>query len=69
MDFQWDEQKERLNIKKHGIHFDTAAHIFLDRLRIERPDIYSESEERWQTIGFFEDVLLWFTLSGETKPA
>jgi uncharacterized DUF497 family protein len=57
MDFQWDEQKERINAQKHGVHFETAAHIFLDRLRMERPDIDSEGEERWQTMGLYGEVL------------
>ncbi len=28
MDFEWDERKNRLNIEKHGISFDTARKIF-----------------------------------------
>ena len=23
--FEWDEEKERINFRKHGIHFSTAA--------------------------------------------
>ena len=25
--FEWDEEKERSNFKKHGIHFKTAAKV------------------------------------------
>ena len=28
--FEWDEEKERINFRKHGIHFKTAAKVFLD---------------------------------------
>ena len=28
MEFEWDERKNRLNIEKHGISFDTAGKIF-----------------------------------------
>lgn len=28
--FVWDEEKDRLNFRKHGIHFATAVKVFLD---------------------------------------
>ncbi len=28
MDFEWDAKKDRENLKKHGISFDEARHIF-----------------------------------------
>ena len=28
--FEWDEEKDRINFMKHGIHFRTAAKVFLD---------------------------------------
>ncbi len=28
MEFEWDDHKEQLNIKKHGIDFSIAARIF-----------------------------------------
>lgn len=33
--FEWDEEKAKLNLKKHGIAFETAAKIFNDVNRIE----------------------------------
>jgi uncharacterized DUF497 family protein len=57
MIFEWDEHKERENFKKHGVHFRAAVNVFLDPLRMERLDIDRESESRWQTMGFFGDVL------------
>ena len=33
--FVWDEDKNRINIKKHGIDFKTAALVFKDDLRLE----------------------------------
>ena len=56
--FEWDEEKERANIDEHGIDFQTASRIFFDYFRMERHDDDSSgNEERWQTMGFFEDVL------------
>ena len=33
--FVWDEDKNRKNIKKHGISFSIAAKVFDDALRLE----------------------------------
>jgi uncharacterized DUF497 family protein len=58
MDFEWDAEKERLNVIHHGIRFDTAAVIFDDPFRVERhDDDRSIGEERWQTIGMAEKAL------------
>lgn len=46
------------NIRKHGISFPIAAHVFDDELRLEYPDPeHSEEEERWHTIGLVHDIL------------
>ena len=29
INFEWDEEKDRINFKKHGIHFKTAIKVFL----------------------------------------
>jgi uncharacterized DUF497 family protein len=56
--FEGDSEKERENIKEHGIGFEAAERIFFDYFRMERrDDDSSEDEERWQTMGFFKDVL------------
>lgn len=38
--FEWDEEKNKINIQKHGIAFETAAKVFADTNRIE---IYDEA--------------------------
>ena len=38
MKFEWDENKNLINIKKHGIDFNQAKEIFKDKYRIEVPD-------------------------------
>jgi len=57
MVFEWDSEKEKENYKKHGVRFEAAAQVFFDPLRMERPDADSAGERRWQTMGFFGDVL------------
>lgn len=67
LEFEWDEEKERRNIKKHGISFQTAAKVFGD---IDRIEIYDEAhsidEDRYITIGWAEDVL--FVVYTERSP-
>ena len=52
MKFEWDENKNKANIKKHKISFDYAVYVFSD---IEAITIYddehSDDEERWITLG------------------
>ena len=38
MKFEWDANKERANLAKHGIDFATASEVFDDPDRIVRPD-------------------------------
>ena len=58
MHFEWDLKKEQDNIALHGVNFTDAAEVFRDYFRIERHDDDSSNEEdRWQTMGFFNDVL------------
>jgi uncharacterized DUF497 family protein len=50
--FEWDDEKARSNVRKHGISFEEAATIFADWLHITRPDPqHSTNEERFVTIG------------------
>lgn len=52
MTFEFDEEKNRLNIRKHGIDFKSAARVFFDYDRIEFYDeSHSDEEERYDTIG------------------
>jgi uncharacterized DUF497 family protein len=58
MEFAWNPEKERINIEKHGITFSDAMEVFRDPLRMERyDDDSSVHEDRWQTMGFFNEVL------------
>ncbi len=55
--FEWDAEKERVNIKKHGIDFNTAALVFDDINRIEIYDeIHSLDEDRYITVGMIGDI-------------
>jgi uncharacterized DUF497 family protein len=52
MRYEWDEQKNRLNRRKHRISFEMAALVFEDECCLVRPDRVDEAgEQRWHAIG------------------
>ena len=52
MQFEWSDEKNKSNIKKHGISFEEAKEVFLDPLHISKLDYrFNYFEERWITIG------------------
>lgn len=56
--FEWDSNKAETNLKKHGVSFETAAHVFADVNRIEYVDYaHSFTEERYVTVGMVNGVL------------
>ena len=58
MEFEWDEEKNRKNIKKHGVSFELATKVFFDDDRIEGYDTsHSDDEDRYYTIGKVETIL------------
>ena len=52
MDFEWNPEKEKANIAKHGVSFSEAMTVFGDplELTIADPD-HSEAEFRFISIG------------------
>lgn len=55
---EWDENKNRLNIQKHGISFETAALVFADEERIEYYDeAHSVNEDRFVVLGCVQGIL------------
>lgn len=58
MQFEWDDRKEKINITKHGLDFETAARVFKDENRLEIYDEeHSEYEDRYITIGLIDDIM------------
>lgn len=52
LQFEWDNRKEKANIKKHGISFDEARSVFYDENAIQffDPD-HSDDEDRFILLG------------------
>ena len=50
--FEYDAQKEQINLRKHGISFRAAARVFFDEDYIEEYDsAHSDDEKRYNVIG------------------
>ena len=50
--FDWDPNKAKINLRKHGVSFEQSSTIFLDARMISVFDTeHSEHEELWATIG------------------
>lgn len=58
MRFEWDERKNASNLRKHRVSFETATLVFDDPLHRTTQDREVDGEERWQTVGRAEGVLL-----------
>jgi uncharacterized DUF497 family protein len=58
MVFVWDEGKNRINRRKHGVSFDTAIRIFADPFATSYVDRLVDGEERWHTIGLAGGIAL-----------
>ncbi len=52
MKFEWDTNKEKINIQKRGITFEQASYVFADPFALSKyDDEHSEDEDRWVLIG------------------
>ena len=73
MTFEWDENKNNANKKKHGVSFEMAVRVFLDEKRIEKLDVEHSTldEERMNIIGRASELLILFVVvtdkSGRTR--
>ena len=56
--FEWDDEKNRINKRKHNVSFQTAEKVFSDENRIEWLDTkHSDEEDRYITIGMVDEIL------------
>jgi len=66
--FEWDDDKDTINQKDHGVSFTEAQEAFYDRYRIiAYDDRHSEREERYFCIGQTAQGILTvrFTMRGQ----
>lgn len=58
MKFEWDENKRKLNLAKHGIDFKDAHQIFEGITFTFKDDRYDYGEERYITIGMLRGIVV-----------
>jgi uncharacterized DUF497 family protein len=57
MKYEWDENKNHLNIEKHFIDFNDAKEIFNDDCRLEYM-VHKNNEDRVVVIGNVNDIVI-----------
>ena len=52
MTFEWDENKNQTNKRKHGVSFEEAQTVFYDeQALLEYDELHSEDEDRFRILG------------------
>ena len=51
MRFEWDENKNTQNLRKHDVRFETALLVFEDPYALTQQDSSFDDAERWITVG------------------
>ncbi|MEL6584185.1 MAG: BrnT family toxin [Pseudomonadota bacterium] len=58
MQFEWDEAKNRWNVEKHGISFETASRMFFGPVLTALDARFEYGEERFISVGKVDGVLI-----------
>lgn len=56
-EFEWDARKERSNVRKHGISFQSACSLFDQPYLAALDPRGTYGEDRWLAIGWIEAML------------
>lgn len=57
--FEWNPEKDTINVKKHGVSFSIAQYAFADPLRvIAKDETHSQDEERFYCFGLVNGGVL-----------
>ena len=57
-EFEWDTNKAKSNLIKHGIRFEEAVLVFDDPYNLSLQDRHENGEFRWQTIGLVHGLIV-----------
>jgi len=58
MTFVWDENKSRINRRKHGVSFEAAVRVFEDPAAVSYVERVVAGQERWHTIGLAGGIVV-----------
>ena len=56
--FEWDEAKNRTNLRKHGLTFAEASEVFRDPFHFSEVERFEAGEQRRRTIGRIKRLVL-----------
>jgi uncharacterized DUF497 family protein len=56
--FEWNPEKARKNLAKHGVAFEDAEAVWDDPLHVIVPDRIEDGEQRWHAIGIVGPVVI-----------
>ena len=67
--FQWNDNKNKINQKKHKISFEEAQSVFFDEeaLIIDDPE-HSLEEERFIILGLSKKAIFWLSVTAIENP-
>jgi len=57
MNFEWDDEKNSLNIRKHGIDLADVVEIFNHPMLTKLDSRQAYGEDRWIGIGIFKNIV------------
>ncbi len=69
MQFEWDENKNAINIQKHGIDFNDVLDMFNHPMVIQQDTRFAYYEDRWIGIGWLRyqiGVVVYTEREGDT---
>ncbi|MDG4885109.1 BrnT family toxin [Mesorhizobium sp. WSM4884] len=69
LQFEWDPEKARRNLAKHGVAFDLAQKVFDDPLHLVVPDRFEDGEQRWHAIGMVGTRVILLVVHTYPNPA
>lgn len=56
--FDWDPDKARANLRKHGVAFEDAVLVWSDPLHLVHFDRVEDGEEGWHALGLAAGIVL-----------
>jgi uncharacterized protein len=58
LEFEWDDNKRRINVVKHGIDFDDAKEVFFDAAAYTSLSSRAIGDRRYVTVGLMGGALI-----------
>ncbi len=63
--YEWDMEKAASNWRKHGVSFESAVQVFDDPSAFSIHDRVEGGEQRWQTLGMVNGVIVLMVIHTE----